>query len=103
MKTTDLQGAALDWAVCAAGIPHTPESDPSNWPVWNPSSDWAQAGPIIHREMISIEWTGENWMAYIWHDEEFFASSPLVASMRCYVAHKLGEEVEIPAELMGAA
>lgn len=103
MKVAELSGAALDWAVCKARGEHQHPYDEYT-PTWMAnrrySEDWAKGGPIIEREMISIEWTGEDWMAYVWHDEEFFASSPLIAAMRCYVAHKLGEEIEVPEELM---
>jgi len=65
----------------------------------SPSTDWSQGGPIIEREKMTLEWTGENWMAYIRHDDEYFGPTPLIAAMRCYVASKLGDEVEIPEEL----
>ncbi len=29
-----------------------------------------------------------------------YGSTPLIAAMRCYVASKLGEEVEVPDELI---
>jgi hypothetical protein len=29
-----------------------------------------------------------------------YGPTPLIAAMRCYVASKLGDEVEIPAELL---
>jgi hypothetical protein len=29
-----------------------------------------------------------------------FGDTPLIAAMRCYVASKLGDEVEVPAELI---
>ena len=29
--------------------------------------------------------------------------TPLIAAMRCYVASKLGDEVEVPVELQGGA
>jgi hypothetical protein len=94
-KTSELTGAALDWAVAMA----------ENWAgadfeIKPYSTDWAQGGPIIERERITPEWTGEDWMAYIKHDEEVFGSTPLIAAMRCYVASKLGDEVEIPEELI---
>ncbi|NDF50773.1 MAG: DUF2591 domain-containing protein [Betaproteobacteria bacterium] len=119
MKTAELTGPALDWAVAkcegytglhkiAGRRPHEPQL--GIWPprkeygamdLWELgySTDWAQGGPIIERERISIEWTGENWMGYVFHDQECFGPTPLVAAMRCYVASKLGDEVEIPAEL----
>jgi hypothetical protein len=65
-----------------------------------PLTDWAQGGPIIEREKMTLEWTGEDWMAYIRHDEEYFGPTPLIAAMRCYVASKLGDQVEVPNELV---
>ena len=108
MKTSELEGAALDWAVAQCegleveylndGITQCLIQKPSG--RFAPSTDWSLAGPIIEREMITVEWTGEDWMAYIWHDEEFFGPTPLIAATRAYVAMKLGDEVEIPVELM---
>ena len=104
MKVSELSGFALDWAVAKC------EGNPNGWCemvisrpisyVFRPSTDWAQGGPIIEREKITIEWTGEDWMGYIRHDEEFFGPTPLVVAMRCYVASKLGEEIDVPEALL---
>jgi hypothetical protein len=94
MKTSELAGKALNWAVGKAeGL--------DGWlaPV-NYSGKWEHGGPIIEREKITLEWTGEDWMAYIKHDDEFFGVTPLFAAMRCYVASKLGDEVEVPDEMV---
>lgn len=112
MKTSELTDIALDWAVAeAAGLEYTfdiyvgsDECDPMplvivNGRQWNPGTLWSQGGPIIEREKITMEWTGENWMGYIWHDKEFFGPTPLIAAMRCFVASKLGDEVELPEEV----
>ena len=110
IKTSELYGHELNWAVaqckgleiyiddgivCLIGQPFD-----KKYAFWTPSTDWEQAGPIIEREMISLEWTGEDWMAYIWHDREYFGSTPLLAAMRCYVDHVIGDEVEVPHELV---
>lgn len=119
IKTKDLTGAALDWAVAIAakmsveirpsgkcGRPlyvlaaeqtHTP------W-TWNPSESWHQGGPIIERERISVrQWTNVPLVhAYMPQDNAPWLSdgtSPLIAAMRCYVASKLGDEVDVPEEL----
>ena len=73
-------------------------------PVPNYSTNWAQGGQIIEREKIATQfWVSENaWEALI--KGGFFASygpTPLVAAMRCYVVSKLGDEVEVPDELLG--
>ena len=94
MKTSELKDIALDRAVARCeGLSHRLHG---HIPY---SSDWAQGGPIIERERITAEWTGEDWMAYIRHDEEFFGPTPLIAAMRCYVASKLGDDIELPKEL----
>ena len=76
---------------------------------YHPSTDWAQGGPILTREHISrtIDHSGL-WIAY-WTDGYTDGDegkkwmqcdrSELVAGLRCYVASKLGDEVEIPEEL----
>ena len=108
IKTNQLTGAALDWAVAKCeGVTVLPKMRGGCYATLNKgetvllcySTDWAQGGPIIEREKITLESTGEDWMAYIRHDKEFFGPTPLIAAMRCYVASKLGDEVEIPEEL----
>lgn len=98
MKTSELTGRALDWAVARAeGLTLD----------FHHSTDWSQGGPIIEREMISIgpSESGEDWIAMVRYelhrDDAYWCGlTPLVAAMRCYVASKLGDEVEIPNELM---
>ena len=93
MKTSKLTGAALDWAVN-----HAERLTGILAPV-NYCGKWEHGGPIIEREKITTEWTGEDWMAYIRHDDEFFGPTPLIAAMRCYVASNLGDEINLPGEL----
>jgi len=105
IKTNELTRAALNWAVSMA----------ENWAgadfeVRPYSTDWAQGGPIIEREIISvshdtagqtIEWAA--WTPAPIRDEAEafgYGPTPLIAAMRCYVASKLGDEVEIPKELL---
>lgn len=98
MQTIELTGAALDWAVAKAeGLDYFhPEIGPSQ-PDY--STDWAQGGPIIQREKIELEYDGFAWWARIKADDDYTGLTPLRAAMRCYVASKLGDEIEIPAEL----
>ena len=99
VKTNELSGAALDWVVAKC------EGQDVDGPRdFCPSRDWAQGGPIIEREKISIrQWTNVPVVhAYMpqdgvqWSED---AQSPLIAAMRCYVGSKLGDEVEVPEEL----
>jgi hypothetical protein len=105
IKTSELQGPALDYAVAIAeGANFAFLIKP--WYIVPFSSDWAQGGPIIESENISVTLeNGEPWAAWnnsdIRDNAEYFGygDAPLIAAMRCYVASKLGEEVEVPDEL----
>ncbi len=117
IKTYELTGAALDWAVakCEGFIKVAIWPDHigvckkhsfENQLRWKPSTDWAQGGPIIEREGIQINfWRYDRppyWTAHISREDGRFAdyhSAPLIAAMRCYVASKLGDEIELPKEL----
>ncbi len=67
-----------------------------------PSSEWAQGGPIIEREGISLFDPCSNdhdaWLGKCGGYRQC-GTTPLIAAMRCYVASKLGDEVSIPEEL----
>jgi hypothetical protein len=108
MKTSELTGAALDWVVAKCEDVYCFDGS------YTPSTDWAQGGQIIEREDIAISPLPDGlWRAYaadgtLWapHGVEVFnwtrkqqGYHPLIAAMRCYVASKLGDEVEIPEEL----
>ena len=112
MKTNELSGTALDWAVASCEgielenghynrllVDGRMSKGQSMLVMYLPSTDWAQGGPIIEREQIAIFLNGDDeWTA---EDGWYRASgpTPLIAAMRCYVASKLGDEVEIPEEL----
>jgi hypothetical protein len=107
MKTSELTGAALDWAVAkCGGGGNFPASFKSAHVLGrsNYSTNWAHGGPIIEREKIRLDttWNCEDgyWSARMdtvggW----WLGDTPLMAAMRCYVASELGDEVEIPEEL----
>ena len=71
---------------------------------WKPSSSWAQGGPIIDREKITVGRSGSGDCQYAWlggftDDNSFFEAegrTNLIAAMRAFVASKLGDEVEVP-------
>lgn len=101
MKTAELTGAALDWAVAKCkGLDYfQPEIGPSQTEY---STDWAHGGPIIEREGLCLHrYKGTaQWSAtYSAQDPEYFGPTPLIAAMRCYVASKLGDEISIPEDL----
>jgi hypothetical protein len=106
MKTTELTGAALDWAVAKCeNEPYIPTPTTNgigmSFDATEYSTDWALGGPIIEREGICIGCIGVNyWIASpdAESSKDTSGSTPLIAAMRCYVASKLGDEVEIPKE-----
>jgi hypothetical protein len=107
LRTSELTDAALDWAVTKCmGFDHSVTS--SEWGMWGWATDWAQGGPIIEREKIFVKPTiNKGWRSYqrdpfgngICHSQ--YGPTPLIAAMRCYVASKLGDEVDVPDELIG--
>jgi hypothetical protein len=105
MKTSELKAAALDWAVARCeGVEIIVAQENRDWY----SSSWEHGGPIIERELIEIypigvlacnvEWCArkvdtDGDLMYLYGD------TPLISAMRCYVASKMGDEVELPEEL----
>jgi hypothetical protein len=70
--------------------------------AYSPSNDWSQGGPIVERYGVQlyVEEDHSRWTATRWgYAGCQYGPTPLVAAMRCYVASKLGDEVEIPEEL----
>lgn len=83
------------------------------------STDPAQAYPIIDRERISLRdesyTKSGGWYAVILGEDYRYkhvpfktvqgwdgnGETPLIAAMRCYVASRLGDEVDVPEELCG--
>lgn len=114
VKTADLIGPALDWAVGVAegDQMETPASDV----VWSkyhgaysPSIDWSQGGPLIEKYRLEIVFSGsrsEGWECVkSWRCAEVDDTYPvgethLIAACRAIVAAKLGDVVGVPAELV---
>jgi len=94
MKTTKLSGAALDRIVASIEADNT-EHFQALLPDYRPSIDWAQAGPIIEQERINVLICCGEWQADINEGVRYYGETPLIAAMRCYVASKLGDEVQI--------
>ena len=127
VKTRELSDATLDWVVATIeGMTNLRLSENTGKPIvdvpeWGAmsladlafSSNWELAGQIISRENIDIRrnWPeldrtgtlqGRSWFSerlnpdYVIH----FGSTPLIAAMRCFVATKLGNEVEVPEAIL---
>jgi hypothetical protein len=113
MKTSELTGAALDWAVALiekpgiVGVRPDGKLGAAGNLAFSPSTNWAQGGPIIEREGIGLDQYADypRWQAFTPAPEQQSGQAvctgptPLIAAMRCYVASKLGDDVEIPEEL----
>ena len=121
MKTSELTGPALDWAVAKAeGLTDKSPDMPGgplvqvhdgiavlaysiDWARWCPTIKWQEGGPIIERERINLLNFTCFWDASMSSGpragKRVNGETPLIAAMRCYVASKLGDTVEIPPEL----
>lgn len=123
IPTHELTGAALDWAVAkiegeAVSLwTADPKTDKRRPHACRYSHDWAQGGPIIEQHQICVlppivrrigaerhAFPVEYWRAMSRRDENDAAThgrgpTPLVAAMRCYVAARLGDCVDVPQEL----
>lgn len=123
VKVSELSGVALDWAVAKCegknGILHDDGITrciviASIYGVykgtWKPSTDPALSQPIMEREKIDCiadpngkdVWMGQLYATRLAGNKVIRAYGPtmLIAAMRCYVASKFGEEIEIPKELL---
>jgi hypothetical protein len=103
IKTNELIDDALDWAVQMAEGYVQPDPIAFARNIFKPSTDWSQGGPIIEREWIDLHCVNDS----LWEAEcpapgglaMQNGPTPLTAAMRCYVASKLGDEVDVPEEL----
>lgn len=118
VKTQDLSGEALNYAATLAdkgnaylvmdhvGALHTYyRHDQHGSIVYTNYLSWSDAGPIIEREDIHWGFGADNGKKIIIASKlggcvkHSFGPTQLIAVMRCFVASKLGDEVEIPEEL----
>lgn len=103
MKTSELTGAALDRAVAQTLGEGMWWKSQEFLDSFHPSTDWEDGGPIIEREGLCLMMMNETWSATTnssaLHSYAQQGPTPLIAAMRCYVASKLGDKVEIPEEL----
>ena len=82
---------------------------------YSPSTLWADGGPIIDREWINTFLVDDS-EPVIWRAEKadpfgalrrngisrqsHIGPTPLIAAMRCFVASRMGDEIDVPEELM---
>lgn len=125
VKTSELTGAALDWAVGSAqgwvtypndsiergDIWHTdPEKAPFGRTMrvanFQPSTNWNQGGPLIDKHIIDLTFTYGGPGFYARHrdkpcdGDQQYGETALIATCRAHVFAKLGDAVNVPAELI---
>lgn len=113
-NTAELTGAALDWAVAkcegkrlsGASLAYQVREHGTvtdGFCPYSPSTDWSQGGPIIERERITLQAGG--WHDNVWracHEGAHpyagrqYGPTALIAALRCYVASRFGDSVEVP-------
>jgi hypothetical protein len=99
IKTSELEGAALDYAVAII--------DPASEEVarYSPSTDWSQGGPLLseyatHAEKYPLA-KHEPWVVWVANDEPGQCGDTLlIAAMRAIVVAELGDTVDVPEELL---
>jgi hypothetical protein len=114
---SELTGPALDWAIEVARGTHWSANgyfvfkDRSVFAraAFQYSTDWAHGGPIIdlfkpdHMDFREFDSAGHQYVVFKTTEiAHTWMSGPnwLIAAMRCFVVSKLGEEVDVPEELL---
>lgn len=120
VKTADLQGWQLAWAVAIAEEldpylvgPHygnpwrvfrIQHGEALKWErLYNPHEDWALGGPLIGKYRVGFGLYSDYVFAVTGLDDlpgDANGSTHLVAACRAIVAAKLGDTVQVPKELM---
>lgn len=103
IKVSEATGVQLDWLVakCLGQEYEWMAAFKSCRGKFNYSTDPAQGQPILEREGIDVvrvrvaepAWSGSNLSI------QQFGPTMLIAGLRCFVASKLGDEVEVPNEI----
>lgn len=130
IKTSELEGAALDWATGVAvkgpdcviyeddgshvsAHSYHEKTTSGYWHGWMPSTQWSQGGPLIDEHGISFATVGtgprdasgkEPVVSIISGIDGGIGQGPthLIAACRAIVAAKLGDNVDVPDALVTA-
>ena len=117
VQAADLTGSALDYAVAmcegkrlsGASLAYQIQEHGTvtdGFKRYSPSSDWEIGGPIIELARVRVTpfppgREADGWSAGIYGKEIGVAGpTPLIAAMRCYVASKFQNGIDIPEELL---
>ena len=113
IRVSEATPVQLNWMVARCVDEGFANFVAAGWP-YDPSTDWAHGGPIIDRKGISIvrDEGDDYWQAVtdansgsmfgpgLCGNNFQHGPTPLIAAMRCHVTSELGDEVEIPDELV---
>lgn len=116
VKTAELSGAALDWAVAMTGAVTVEQNglglDERGRPTvgcgmqipYEPSKNWAQCGPLIDRYIGNLyrDWTASETPTASFNGTTHAAAGDtfLIAACRAICIAYHGHTVQIPAELL---
>jgi hypothetical protein len=121
IKISDAPPRAIDWLVAKVqgwAIYPTDSAERGQWwhpngtphghkvwvGAWQPSTNPAQGHPILDRECVATypmpgeaggKWRGERWGKHLQA-----GPTMLIAGLRCFLVSRLGEEAEVPEELL---
>lgn len=121
VKASELEGAALDWAVakiqnlearlylCPIENKYRVATIVPGGDIeiaWHPSTSWTRGGPLIEKysvEIIASPLVGVSFNAIVGDEEDYDwqpGETHLIAACRAIVAAKLGDVVSVPSELL---
>lgn len=111
IKVSEAQGPVLNWLVakCAGHSAYKKHTGlyAKGTGKLNYSTEWSQGGPLMERDLICVVKWDDNTRQFHAECHKPYANpaptsgpTQLIAAMRCYVVSKLGDEVEVPEELL---
>lgn len=116
VQVEDATGSVLDWMVASCEntlgryVQPNEKRGTTKWEVipqtLRYSTSYLHGSPIVEREGLTLDKTPDGWVSYMYREEspdavsEGFGPTHLIAALRCYVASKLGDQVEVPDELI---
>jgi len=107
-RVSELLGFPLDWAVALAqGFDYSLQMPPPG-DGYSPSTNWAQGGPVLESLEATASYSPYDHVEYgkgrPWMVEKEgkiqWGETLLVAAMRLHVRLHLGDEVQIPDDLL---
>ena len=114
VKTEDLIGRSLNWAVAKAeemgpfilsrGMYFGTVVTVGDDKTWSPSINWSQGGPLIEQYKVCVDYQGGGVFDCLIRDfgrtTRFRGFGILIPAMRAIVHAKLGAIASVPKELM---